>query len=168
MTSDTRVVTVQDPDATLAPMTLELPAGWSEVPDPGPVLAAYSDDRSLDPGIASNIVLSAVALAGDTDLETWQSAVRQDQLATLPDLQLLEDRRLDAEDGTAQWYASSVMTDPGGATVLVRRWSRTESGVGLTLTLTTLPTADARHAETLDALADSWRLGADLRYGEHR
>lgn len=168
MTPDTRVVTVQDPDAALPPMSLELPSQWSAIPAPGPTLAAFSDGRSLHPGIASNVVLTAVPLAEGADLESWQGAVRQEQLSTLPDLQLLEDRRLDAERGAAQWYAASVMTDPNGATVLVRRWSLVTSGLGLTLTLTTLPIADARHAETFDAIAGSWRLDAASQDGDLR
>lgn len=166
MTTATRTVTVQDPESTVPPMALDLPAGWVEVADAGPVLGAFSDARSLDPGIASNATLTAVPLAAGTDLEAWQSVVREEQLSTLPDLQVIEDRRLDTDDGTAQWHGSSVMTDPNGATLLVRRWSRVVPGIGLTLTLTTLPTVDARHGELFDGLAASWRLGASPRNGD--
>jgi len=158
MTDSPRTVTVQDSEGYAPRMTLEIPGAWSEVSDAGPVLAAYSDDRSLSPAIASNVVLSALTLTEDLDLATWQGAVREVQMSTLPDLQVIDDRPVVGPDGTEQWYTSSVMTDQNGATVLTRRWNRVVRDRGITLTLTTVPMVDAQHADLFDAIAASWRV----------
>lgn len=165
MTSDPRTVTVQDPEGRAPRMSLTLPGTWGEVPDAGPVLAAYSDGRALSPSIATNVVLTAMTVPEGQDLEDWQGAVRAAQMSTLPDLQVLDDRRLDAADGSTQWYTASVMTDQSGVSVLTRRWSRVVGERGLTLTLTTVPMVDAQHAELLDAVAASWTVDAPATDG---
>jgi len=165
MTSHPRTVTVQDPEGYAPRMSLTLPGTWGEVPDAGPVLAAYSDGRALSPAIATNVVLTAMTVPVGQDLEDWQGAVRAAQMSTLPDLQVLDDRRLDAADGSTQWYTASVMTDQSGVSVLTRRWSRVVGERGLTLTLTTVPMVDAQHAELLDAVAASWTVDAPATDG---
>ncbi|WP_114853641.1 DcrB-related protein [Brachybacterium sp. YJGR34] len=165
MSSDIRTATVPVGNGSSTVMALDLPASWSAIPEPGPVLAAFSDGRALSPGIATTAVITADPLPEGTALEPWQQAVRTAQLTSLPDLQVLDDRRLDAVDGSAQWYCASVMTDQNGVTVLTRRFCRTVPGLGLTLTLTTLPLVDAQHADRLDAIAESWRLSAPAEDG---
>lgn len=160
MTQTTRTVTIGVPDGPVPSMALDLPAGWSEAPSPDAALAVFSDGRSLHPGIETNAVLTAVQLPEGTRLGGWQTLTRDTQLAALPDLQVLDDRVLDEGEESEQWYTASVMTDEHGVTVLTRRWSRLLPGLGLTLTLTTLPLVDAEHADALDALAASWTVAA--------
>ncbi len=140
-------------------MSLTLPASWVEVTEEmrAEALAVFSDDRTLSPAIATNAVVLSQELPADFDLRTWQSEARARQLASLPDLQVLEDRALE-RDRTPTWYRSSVMTDQGGTTVLTRQWSRLVNHRGLTLTLTTLPMIDAVHGDLLDSIAGSWTL----------
>ncbi|HEX7353154.1 hypothetical protein [Brachybacterium sp.] len=160
MTQTTRTATIGVPDGPIRSMALDLPAGWSEVPSPDAVLAAFSDGRSLNPGIETNAVLTAVQLPEGTRLRGWQTLIRDTQLAALPDLQVLDDRALDEGDESEQWYTATVMTDEHGVTILTRRWSRLLPGLGVTLTLTTLPLVDAEHGKALDALAASWAVTA--------
>lgn len=166
MTDSARTVTVQDSEGYAPRMTLDLPDAWSEVADAGPVLAAYSDGRSLSPAIASNVVLTALTLTDGQELATWQGAVREVQMSTLPDLQVLDDRPVVGTDGSEQWYTSSVMTDQNGATVLTRRWNRIVAERGITLTLTTVPMVDAQHADLFDAIAASWRVIGHAENGD--
>lgn len=165
MSTTSRTVTAHDAEGAVPRMTLQIPETWTEVSDAGPVLGAWSDDRSLSPGIATNVVLTALELPEDVDLLEWQRGTRAIQLSSLPDLQVLDDRQLDDGHGTEQWYASSVMTDQHGVTVLTRRWSRRAPGFGLTLTVTTLPLVDAEHSDVLDAIAESWTVEADSENG---
>lgn len=144
-------------------MSLTFPASWVEVTEDlrEEVLAVFSDDRTLSPAVATNAVVIGQELPPDFELRTWQSEARARQLASLPDLQVLEDRALDGES-LPTWYRSSVMTDQGGTTVLTRQWSRLVDQRGLTLTLTTLPMVDALHADLLDAIAESWTLEEEI------
>lgn len=144
-------------------MSLTLPESWVAVTEDlrEEVLAVFSDDRTLSPAIATNAVVIGQELPPDFDLRTWQSEARARQLASLPDLQVLEDRALDGE-GLPTWYRSSVMTDQGGTTVLTRQWSRLVDQRGLTLTLTTVPMVDALHADLLDDIAESWTLEEEI------
>lgn len=139
------------------PMQLDLPLTWRPLPDaPGPgVLTAFGDDRSLSPAVETNIVLTTTPPLEDPSLARWQQAIRAEQLAALPDAQVIEDR-LDT-DARATWYRALLMTDPSGSTLLVRHWSRVVAGAGVTLSLTTAPGVDAEHAPLLDAIAGSWR-----------
>lgn len=160
MASTTHLVDTGQLEVDAPASALELPETWSAGSDPGPALAVFSDSRTLSPAIETNLVLTAAALTEGTTVASWQAEVRAERLATLPDLQILDERATTAADGDALWYSSSVMTDPQGVTVLTRRWSRVTEGTGLTLTLTTLPLIDLQHAETLDAIAASWTLEA--------
>lgn len=157
MPSTTQRIALGPPAAADA-STLELPEQWRALPVPDSALAAFSDGRSLSRAIETNLVVTATTLPEDATLRSWQSSVRADRLAALPDLQILDERARTAADGCELWHSSSVMTDAQQVTVLVRRWSRITGGLGLTLTLTTLPLVDAAHGERLDRIAESWTL----------
>lgn len=157
MTTSAHLARVEDPTGLTPPMTLHVPENWQapdELIQPG-LLAVFTDGRSLSPAGETNIVLISQQLPEDFDLHTWQVEARARQLASLPDLQVLDDRAIDA-GGVERWYRASVMTDASGSTVLTRQWSQLLGNQGVTLTLTTLPTIDAMHAELFDDIAASW------------
>jgi len=164
MTSTTttfRTEVLPRPDSLVPPMTVDVPVTWAPIPATDALLAGFMDDGSLSPAYGTNIVVTGTALPESIGLEDWQVTARDRQLAVLPDLQVLDDRRLPAADGDTsaeQWYHSSVMTDQHGATVLTRRWNRLVPGLGLTLTLTTLPLIEAEHGALFDTIAGSWTI----------
>lgn len=170
MTSSTapfRAETLARPEERVPAMTVDVPASWVPTPPSNAVISGFMDEGELSPAYRTNIVVTAAGLPADADLEAWQATLREQQRATLPDLQILDDRRLPLPDpdagagagaGTETWYHSSVMTDQNGATVLTRRWSRIVPGLGITLTLTTLPLLDAEHGVLFDAIAASWAV----------
>ena len=159
MNSATRTVRITDPDAPDLQMTLEVPSQWSspDLPEdlPPEVRAVLTDGGELTQGFATNVVVVTQALPAGTDLGRWQRGALDQQLSSLPDVQILEDRQTDAAEPT--WYRARVTTGEGPATLLVREWSRIVAGRGMTLTLTTVPPVDAAHGELLDAVAASWR-----------
>lgn len=163
MATTLRPVPAARPDRPGTATTLELPATWSAVDAPAPALAAFSDGRSLSPAIETNIVLTAADPVPGGTLASWQAAVREERLATLPDLQILEERSVPGAGGGELWHTSSVLTDPQGVTLLVRSWSLVHEGTGLTLTLTTLPLVDAEHGAELDRIAATWAPGPPSR-----
>lgn len=166
MTSQTRTVTAS-PENSLAPeMTLEIPVSWQAVPDAAgaAALAVYSDGRELSPGIASNAVLVAQELPDHFDLAIWQREARARQLASLPDLQILDDRPCLLGESEA-WYRASAMTDRSGATLMTRQWNRMHGNQGVSLTITTLPMVDAQHAALFDAIAESWTVADQVTTG---
>lgn len=156
MATTTRPVPAARPDRPGTATTLELPETWSAVDAPAPALAAFSDGRSLSPAIETNIVLTAADPGAGGTLTAWQAAVREERLASLPDLQILEERSVLGAGGEEQWHTSAVLTDPQGVTLLVRTWSLVREGTGLTLSLTTLPLVDAEHGAELDRIAATW------------
>lgn len=164
MTSTTvpfRTEVLPRPDSRVPSMTVDVPVAWAPTAATDAVLAGFMDDGSLSPAYGTNIVVTGTALPEGIGLEGWQITARDRQLAALPDLQVLDDRRIPAPEGDAsaeQWYHCSAMTDQHGATVLTRRWNRLVPGLGLTLTLTTLPLLDAEHAALFDAIASSWTI----------
>lgn len=170
MTSSTtpfRTETLARPEERVPAMTVDVPASWVPTPPSNAVISGFMDEGELSPAYRTNIVVTAAGLPEDADLEAWQATLRDQQRATLPDLQILDDRRLpvpdqdagaDAGAGAETWYHSSAMTDQNGATVLTRRWSRIVPGLGITLTLTTLPLLDAEHGVLFDAIAASWAV----------
>lgn len=151
-------IQVTDPSAPGLVMSLEIPDTWTDASSddelPTEVLAAFTDDRSLTAGFTTNVLLISQELPA-ADLESWQLRSRREQLASLPDLQILDDRVVSGSP-LPTWYRSRVMTGSGPSTQLVREWSRVVADRALTLTITTVPTVDAEHAELLDAIADSW------------
>lgn len=160
-TTPLRTEVLPRPDSLVPPMAVDVPATWVPTPATDAVLAGFMDDGTLSPAYGTNIVLTGAALPEGIGLEDWQITVRDRQLSALPDLQVLDDRRLPALGGDTsaeQWYHCSVMTDRHGATVLTRRWNRLVPGLGLTLTLTTLPLLDAEHGDLFDAIAASWTI----------
>lgn len=166
MTSRTRTVAPSSESSPAPSMTLEIPASWQSVPDAAgaAALAVYSDGRELSPGIASNAVLISQELPEHFDLAIWQREARARQLASLPDLQILDDRPCLLGGGEA-WYRASVMTDKIGATLMTRQWNRMHGHQGLSLTITTLPMVDAQHADLFDAIAESWTITAQDETG---
>lgn len=158
-----RTETLARPTEVIPSMTVDVPTDWVPTPPTDAVISGFLDDGGISTAYRSNIVFTASALPADAELEAWQVTLRRQQLASLPDLHILDDRRLQesAEDPSGdQWYFCSTMTDRSGATVLTRRWNRMLPELGLTLTLTTLPLLDAEHGEMFDAIAASWTLAA--------
>lgn len=155
-----RVLDRAHPEVAVPTSTLDIPETWQAVPDPGPALAAFSDSRTLSPAVETNLVLTATALPQGATLASWQEEVTAQRLATLPDLQVLEERDTRTSEGEVLRCSNAVMTDPQGVTLLSRRWSRVAGAAGLTLTLTTLPLVDVEHADLFDAIAASWTLDA--------
>lgn len=158
MSFPTSTVQIPDPGAPSLRMTLEVPESWSspDLPDelPAEVLVVLDDGRELTPGFATNAIVVAQDLPEGITLEHWQRQTLSQQLSSLPDVQVFEDRPVDAP--TRTWYRARVATGEGPATLLVREWARIVDGRGLTLTLTTVPPVDAAHGELLDAVAASW------------
>ena len=166
-TTPFRTETLARPEERVPAMTVDVPASWVPTPPSNAVISGFMDEGELSPAYRTNIVVTAAGLPEDADLEAWQATLRDQQRATLPDLQILDDRRLPVPDqdagagagaGAETWYHSSAMTDQNGATVLTRRWSRIVPGLGITLTLTTLPLLDAEHGVLFDAIAASWAV----------
>lgn len=136
-------------------VSVELPPTWARSRDrfPRDVLAVFTDERSLDPAFETSVILTCSPAEA---LDTWQEDVRATRLATLPDVQILDDRELDEAPGI--WYSALMTTDATQSTILVRAWATVADELGLTLTLTTLPHIDAAHARILDAIAPTWSL----------
>lgn len=158
-TTPFRTETLARPVQTVPPMLVDVPDTWVPTPPTNSVISGFMDEGDLSPAYRSNIVVTGTELPAEIGLEAWQTTVRDRQLAALPDLQVLEDRRLPAREEDShseQWYHCSTMTDQNGATVLTRRWNRLVPGLGITLTLTTLPLLDAEHSALFDAIAASW------------
>lgn len=142
-------------------LSIDIPEDWESIPRdesmPESVLAVFGDARSLTPGFTTNVLLIAQSLDNDIDLASWQRRSLTHQRATLADLQVLEDRAVETDEGPA-WYRSRLMTGDGPATHLVREWSRIVDGTAMTLTITTVPLVDGEHGALLDAIAASWRV----------
>lgn len=158
MSSPTRTVQITDPGAPDLHVSLEVPQHWSApgLPDdlPPEVLEVLTDGGTLTQGFTTNVVVVSQELPPEADLTGWQRRALDQQLSTLPDVQIFDDRQVDGPEPT--WYRARVATGEGPATLLVREWSRIVAGRGLTLTLTTVPPVDAAHGELLDAIAASW------------
>lgn len=135
--------------------SLELPSTWEPVALPSPPSGALTGFRAAadaHPAFRDNAVLTAGRDPG-ISLAAWQDRSRREQLETLPDLQILDDRLL--RDGIT-WYRAALRTDAGAMTVLSRQWARRLATEDVVLTLTTLPVFDAQHAGMFDAIAQSW------------
>lgn len=163
MSPTTRTVRITDPGAPSLRIALEVPEDWAapDLPDtlPAEVLCVLSDGGALTAGFSTNVVVLAQELPEGLALDDWQRQALAQQLSTLPDVQVFDDRVTEAP--TPTWYRARVATGEGPATLLVREWSRIVGGRGLTLTLTTVPPVDAAHGDLLDAIAGSWTTQLD-------
>jgi hypothetical protein len=159
MNTPTRAVRITDPASSALSLTLRLPDGWTELTGeealPDEVIAVFSDAGVLATGFTSTAVVISQQVPDGLTIGDWQARTRAQQLATLPDLHIFEDRQL-ADAPSPTWYRARTVTGQGPATLLVREWSRILAGRGLTLTLTTVPMADAEHADLFDEIAASW------------